>query len=213
MSKKDRLKAQAARQQQERLALEEQEREEREAARSRQSRSAKKMLKKAKHGRYGKEPLGFFLLKLLMLLPFGYSGVYYGLIQIFGMVFGYIEPAPPTWVFWFTLVGDLLVLSGIVLEFFKKHIPSFIIIGVGTGLYLRAAKYFIDYIQERLENDFVEERLREMDKEYMMHLYPMAAAAVLSLIILLWWIALKILAARRAKHLRDTAPVQSIVNE
>lgn len=213
MSKKDRLKAKAEKQIIERRELEEQEREEREAARHKQSRSAKKMMKKARRGRYGKEPIVFMLLKLLMLIPFGYSGLYYGAIQISGMILGYIEPAPPKWVFWCMLLGDVLVLGGIIAEFYKKHIPSFAAIVVGTGLFLRAAQFFIDYIQHQYEVKYVREGLREMDKEHMMRFYPMSAVAALSLIILVWWIVLKLLAARRAKRLRDTAPVKSVVDE
>lgn len=213
MSKKDRLKAQAAKQRQARLELEEQEREEREQARRRQSRSARKILKKAERGRYGKEPLGFIFLKLLMLIPFAYSGIYWGGIQIFGMVFDLIEPKPPAWVFWSTLAGVLLALVGVVMTFFKKYIPSFVTIAAGTGLFLRAAQYFIDYIQQQLETRYVEEALRNMDKEYMQHLYPMGGVAAVSLMILVWWAILKILAHRREQRLRDTAPVKSIVDE
>lgn len=213
MSKKDRLKAQAEKQIQARREQEEQEREEREAARHKQSRSAKKMMKKAKHGRYGKEPIGFMILKLLMLVPFAYSGLYYGLIMISGTLLGYIEPQPPEWVLWFMLIGELLVLAGIVVEFFKKHIPSFVAIAVGTGLFVRASKYFVDYIRARFEEVYVTASLEGMDTDYIKHLYPMIAVAAISLIILIWWIVLKILAARRKKRLRDTAPVRSIVDD
>lgn len=211
MSKKDRLKAQAEKQLRERRELEEQEREEREEARRRQSRSAKKMMKKAKRGRYGKEPIGFMLLKLLMLVPFTYSGVYYGLILISGIAMGYIEPTPPAWVLPFLAVGIALTFTGIVLEFFKKHIPSFLLTAGGAWLFIRASKYFVDYIRGRFEVIYVTASLEGMDSDYIRHLYPMGAVAGISLIILLWWIVLKILAARRAKRLRDTAPVKSIV--
>ena len=112
MSKKDRLKKQSQKQLREKRELEEQEREEREAASARQSKSAKKMMRKAKYGRYGKEPLMFTLIKLAMLLPFAWSGVYYGLIMIFGTFLGYIDPKPPVWVGWCMLAGDVLVLAG-----------------------------------------------------------------------------------------------------
>ena len=171
------------------------------------------MLKKAKHGRYGKEPWMFMVIKLLMLLPFAWSGIYYGLIMIFGTFGGYIEPQPPAWVGWCMLAGDIIVLGGILTEFFKKHIPAFVVIAVGTGLYLRAAQYFIDYLTDRLDKVWVEEEMQSINTDYMKHHYPMAAVAALELIILVWWIILKLLASRKAKLLRDTAPVKSIVED
>ena len=211
MSKKDRLKAQSQKQIRERREQEEEEREEREAARNRQSKSAKKLLNKTKYGRYGKEPWAFLFLRLLMLIPFAWSGIYYGLIVIFGTFGGYIVPQPPQWVGWTMLAGDILILAGIIIEYLKKHIPAFVFIAAGTGLYLKASQYFINYLSDRLDKVYVEEEIRGIDREYMKHHYPMAAVAVLELCILLWWIVLKILAAKRLKHERDTAPVKSVV--
>ena len=212
MSKKDRLKKQSQKQLRERRELEEEEREEREAARHRKSKSAKKLLYKTKYGRYGKEPWAFLFLRLLMLIPFAWSGIYYGLIVIFGTFGGYIVPQPPQWVGWTMLAGDILILAGIIIEYLKKHIPAFVFIAAGTGLYLKASQYFINYLSDRLDKVYVEEEIRGIDREYMKHHYPMAAVAVLELCILIWWIILKILAAKKQKHERDTAPVKSIVD-
>ena len=212
MSKKDRLKKQSQKQLRERRELEEEEREEREAARHRKSKSAKKLLNKTKYGRYGKEPWAFLFLRLLMLIPFAWSGIYYGLIVIFGTFGGYIVPQPPQWVGWTMLAGDILILAGIIIEYLKKHIPAFVFIAAGTGLYLKASQYFINYLSDRLDKVYVEEEIRGIDREYMKHHYPMAAVAVLELCILIWWIVLKILAAKKQKHKRDTAPVKSIVD-
>lgn len=212
MSKKDKLKAQSQKQLREKREREEEEREERDAARSKQSKSAKKLLNKTRYGRYGKEPLGFLFLRLLMLVPFAWSGIYYGLILIFGTFGGYIEPQPPKWVGWTMLAGDVLVLAGIIIEYLKKHIPAFVIIAAGTGLYLKASQYFINYLSDRLDKVYVEAEMQNIDREYMKHHYPMAAVAVLELCILIWWVILKILSAKRLKHERETAPVKSIVD-
>jgi hypothetical protein len=212
MSKKDKLKAQSQKQLREKREREEEEREERNAARSKQSKSAKKLLNKTRYGRYGKEPLGFLFLRLLILVPFAWSGIYYGLILIFGTFGGYIEPQPPKWVGWTMLAGDVLVLAGIIIEYLKKHIPAFVIVAAGTGLYLKASQYFIDYLSDRLDKVYVEAEMQNIDREYMKHHYPMAAVAVLELCILIWWVILKILAAKRLKHERETAPVKSIVD-
>lgn len=213
MSKKDRLKARSQQQIRERREREEEEREEREAARYRQSKSAKKLLNKTKYGRYGKEPLGFLFLRLLMLVPFAWSGIYYGLIVIFGTFGGFIEPQPPKWVGWTMLAGDVIVLAGIIIEYLKKHIPAVVSVAVGTGLYLKASQYFINYLTDRLGKVYVDEGIKDIDREYMKHHYPMAAVAVLELCILIWWIIIKVRAAKRKKHEEETAPVKSIVEE
>lgn len=213
MSKKDRLKARSQKQIRERREREEEELAEKERAKHSRSKSAKKLMRKAKYGRYGREPLGFTVIKILMLLPFAWSGIYYGLIMIFGTFGGYIDPKPPQWVGQCMLAGDVLVLTGIVVEFCKKHIPSFVLTGVGTGLYLRASQYFIDYLRDRLDKVYVEQSMQGIDREYMKHHYPMGAVAALEAVILIWWVILKVLAAKRLKHERDTAPVRSIVED
>ena len=213
MSKKDRLKAQSQKQIRERREREEEEREEREAARNRQSKSAKKLLYKTKYGRYGKEPLGFLFMRLLILVPCAWSGIYYGLIAIFGTFGGYIDPQPPKWVGWTMLAGDALVLAGIIIEYLKKHIPAFVLIVTGTGLYLKASQYFINYLSDKLDKVYVEEELRNIDREYMQRHYPMTAVAALETVILVWWIVLKIIEAKKRKHEQDTAPVKSIVED
>ena len=78
MSKKDRLKAQKEKQDRLRKEEELEEQREREEARERQSRSAKKMMKKAKRTKPNGEPVYYLILKLLMIVPFAYSGFFYG---------------------------------------------------------------------------------------------------------------------------------------
>ena len=82
MSKKDRLKAQKEKQDRLRKEEELEEQREREEARERQSRSAKKMMKKAKRTKPNGEPVYYLILKLLMIVPFAYSGFFYGGVTI-----------------------------------------------------------------------------------------------------------------------------------
>ena len=95
MSKKDRLKAQKEKQDRLRKEAELEEQREREEARERQSRSAKKMMKKAKRTKPNGEPVYYLILKLLMIVPFAYSGFFYGGVTIVGIMGKYIEPVPP----------------------------------------------------------------------------------------------------------------------
>ena len=85
MSKKDRLKAQKEKQDRLRKEEELEEQREREEARERQSRSAKKMMKKAKRTKPNGEPVYYLILKLLMIVPFAYSGFFYGGVTIVGL--------------------------------------------------------------------------------------------------------------------------------
>lgn len=211
MSKKDRLKAQKAKQDILQKELEEQERLEKEEARLKQSKAAKKLRKKAKRDKAGREPVICLILKLLMIIPFGYSGFFYGGVLVLGVFGKYIEPLPPKWVGWCALAGIILILAGILLSFFKKYIVSFIIIMGGTGVFLKAGEYMISHIQSRLDKVYVEESLQEMDKQYMGYYYPIMITAGISLILLAINIIRRILKRRRIRYEKDTAPVQSIV--
>jgi glucan phosphoethanolaminetransferase (alkaline phosphatase superfamily) len=211
MSKKDRLKAQKEKQDIIQKEIEEQERLEAEEARHKQSKSAKKMMKKAKRARHGREPIICLILKILMLVPYGYSGFFYGGVLVTGVFGGYIEPAPPKWVGWCALIGSVLVLAGIIVSFFKKYIASFIVICGGTGVFLKGAEYMINKIQNHLENYAVDEAYENMDKQYMIYYYPIMAVAAVAFILLVISVVRKILKNRRAKYQRDTAPVASIV--
>lgn len=211
MSKKDRLKAQKAKQDILQKELEEQERLEKEEAKLKQSKAAKKLRKKAKRDKAGREPVICLILKLLMIIPFGYSGFFYGGVLVLGVFGKYIEPLPPKWVGWCALAGIILILAGILLSFFKKYIVSFIIIMGGTGVFLKAGEYMISHIQSRLDKVYVEESLQEMDKQYMGYYYPIMITAGISLILLAINIIRRILKRRRIRYEKDTAPVQSIV--
>ncbi|MBQ8107623.1 MAG: hypothetical protein IJ129_02630 [Ruminococcus sp.] len=208
MSKKERLKAASQAQILAKKEQQEQEEFEKREAAGRQSKAAAKFRRKA---RRGKEPIVFLILKLLMLIPFGYSGFFYGGILISGTFGGYITPTPPKWVGWAVLLGTVAMGAGIIFEFFKKHIPSFVLILAGCISYLKGVQYFINYIQDRLEKYYVEERLRDMDKVYMKRHYPIAATAAISLIILIIWIVMKLIERRKKQYEKDTAPVKSII--
>lgn len=206
MSKKARLRKQAAIQAAQRKEQEQEERSRDEKAKKTRSKSAKKLIAKTK------EPVIFTILRVLMLVPFFYSGFYYGGILVSGIFGHYIEPAPPAWVGRCVLIGLILLTAGVVIEFLKKHIPSFILIISGTLSYLKGVNYLIAYIQKRLDEVYVEEALQNMDKVYMRRHYPIIGTAVLSFVILLIYIIRTLRRKKKAKYLKDTAPVRSIVD-
>lgn len=211
MSKKDRLKAQKAKQDILQKELEEQERLEKEEAKYKQSKTAKKLRKKAKRDKAGREPVICLILKLLMIIPFGYSGFFYGGVLVVGVFGKYIEPLPPKWVGWCALAGAVLILAGILLSFFKKYVVSFIVTVGGTGVFLKAGSYMINHIQDRLDKVYVEESLQQMDRQYMGYYYPIIITAGISLILLVINIIRRILKKKKIQYEKDTAPVKSIV--
>jgi uncharacterized membrane protein YphA (DoxX/SURF4 family) len=211
MSKKDRLKAEKEKQLIRQREIEEEERLEAEEAKLKRSKAAKKLMRKAKRAKR-KEPIFFVILKILMIVPFGYSGFFYGGVLAVGVFGKYIEETPPTWVGWCTVAGVVLIGIGIIIAFFRKYLVSFIINCVGTGVFLKAAQYMIDAIQYKLENYSVDDEYLDMDKQYMLYYYPIVGVVAISLVLLIASIVRKILAKKRAQYERDTAPVESIVN-
>lgn len=212
MSKKDRLKAQKQKQDILRKEQEEQERLEKEEAKLKQSKAARKLRRKAKRSGMG-DPIICIILKILMVIPFGYSGFFYGGVLVAGVFGGYIEPHPPEWVGWCALAGVILIGAGILIAFFRKYIISFIVICAGTGVFLKAAGYMIDKIQYRLENYKVDEAFENMDKQYMTYYYPIAAVAGISLILMIISLIRRYIRRKRIRYEKDTAPVDSIVKE
>lgn len=211
MSKKDRLKAQKAKQDLVNKEIEEQEALEKEETKEKQSKSARKMRHKARRFRPNGEPIYFLILKILMIVPFGYSGFFYGGVLIVGIFGGYIDETPPKWVAVCAFCGVLAMAVGIFISFFKKYIVSFVLNLGGTIAFLRAGQYMIEKIQYKLENYSVDESLQAMDKDYMRYYYPIIAVAVISLALLVCAIIRKILEKKRIQHEKDTAPVKSIL--
>lgn len=159
-----------------------------------------------------KDPAIIFILRLLMLAVFMYSGFYYGGTLIFSIFGKYIDPIPPAWVGRCILFGTLFTAVGVGIEFFSKHFISFVLVLSGSGLYLGGVHYLISYIQKRLDEVVVDSSLIDMDRVYMYRHYPIAVCAVISFIILTISVVKKIRAKKRAQYLKDTAPVKSIVD-
>lgn len=206
MSKKGRLRKQAAIQAAQKKENEQQQRSKDEKAKNIRSKSAKKLLGKKR------EPIVFTILRLLMLIPFFYSGFYYGGILIFGIFGHYIEPAPPAWVGRCVLVGVILVTASVIIEFLKKHYISLVLSAAGTICYIKGVNYLISYIRKRLDEVYVEESLQDMDRVYMIRHYPIIGVAGISFIIAVIYTVIRIRKKKKAKYLRDTAPVKSIVD-
>lgn len=169
------------------------------------SESARKMLKR--------EPWALLVLKLLALVPFGYSGFFYGGVTVAGVFTGAMavteEGALTTASAYVMLTGILLMILGILLSFFKKYIASFISNAVGVAFFLHVAYYrVINFAANRVssEGDI------DLDEKYMLWYYPILIFLFLSLVMAVISVILKIKKKRRERHERDYAPVESIVD-
>lgn len=88
------------------------------------------MMKKAKRTKPNGEPVYYLILKLLMIVPFAYSGFFYGGVTIVGIMGKYIEPVPPKWVLWAMSAGVVVMFAGILFAFFKNiSFPLYLALG------------------------------------------------------------------------------------
>lgn len=212
MSKKERLKKEKQKQDLLKKEIEEQEKIEREEARSKQSKAAKKMMKRSKGLYPFGEPLYYIIIKILMLVPFGYSGFFYGGVLGIGILGGYIDNKPPVWVAVCILAGAVVIGVGIIFSFFKKYIVSAVLIFGGTISFMRSALYMINKIQDILNTKSVDTDLQNMDKEYMLYYYPIMIVSVLALVLLVDSVIRKILSKKKLQLEKDSAPVKSIID-
>lgn len=214
MSKKEKLRAQKEKQDKLMHEQELQEQREIEAARSGMSKSAEKFIKKAKKERKSSyEGKALIILKLLMLIPLAYSGIFYCAVTVAGVATGYMSEMPK-WIGAVMGVGSLIIIAGVLFAFFKKYIVSFVTVLVGTVFYMRGAMYIINKISDKLENySGANPELMDMDKDYMLYYYPILIVTLMSLIMAVITVIKKIKKKKRLQNERDNAPVKSIVEE
>lgn len=212
MSKKEKLKKQKEKQDLLKKEIEEQEKLEREEAKLKQSKAARKMMKKSKGLHPFGEPLYYLILKILMLVPFGYSGFFYGGVLGIGILGGYIDNKPPMWVAVCIISGAAVIGIGILFSFFKKYIVSAVLIFGGTISFMKSAMYMINKIQEILNSKSVDTELQNMDKEYMLYYYPIMIISVFAVVLLVDSIIRKIVSKKKLQLEKDSAPVKSIID-
>lgn len=207
MSKKDRLKAQSLKQlEQKKAALHEEEAERKNHS---ESKSAAKMRRQAKKF----DSVITLILKILMLLPFGYSAFYYGGIFTVGIATGEMEGIPKRIAVFFA-IGAALCLAGLFFVFFSKYVVQFVLVAMGTASYMYSARYVISATQKKLSEVYVtDESLKVLDKTYMTYFYPILIMLLLSLVLLIMFIIRKLKKKRSKKRERDNAPVKSIVED
>ncbi|MBR1423255.1 MAG: hypothetical protein IJ571_07445 [Ruminococcus sp.] len=212
MSKKDRLKAQ--KQKQEKLKkqaeLDELKQKEEYESGSKESKAVRKMKKQSG---IKDEPFYYMILKIIMLLGYGYSVFFYGSITIIGILGKYIEPTPPKWVLWVFIGSWITITAGMFLSFFKRYFSAFVLCIGGMIAYLHGANYMIEKIQMYLRTHTVKPELMDMDKEYMLRYYPIGIVGFISFVLLVITVIRLLLIRMRKQQIKDTAPVRSIVEE
>lgn len=209
MSKKERLKKQAAAQLEQKRQDELDERREKERAKGRQSLAAKKMRRAARRGYVGAV---IVFLTLLMLASYIYSGLVYGTFTIYGSFSGQAELIPHS-VAYAMLIGDILMAAGIVLSFRGKKIMQGFFCLPGSASYLWGALAVINDLKVRLDQPGTDPGLYSMDEQYMRYYLPILVVTVLSLGIFVYGLAVFAGRKRREKYARENAPVKSIVDK
>lgn len=214
MSKKDRLKAQKEKQYKLNREMELLEQQEIQDAKVETSRSAKKYRKKAnKESRKNYDGILLMALKLIMLVPFVYSGIFYCLVTVAGIAMGEMNQIPQKIAVYMGM-GSLVMLVGIFFTFFKKYIAGFVIIFAGTVSYMKSASYIVHKISKKLETySGANPDLMSMDKDYMWFYYPIMIVTAISLIMAFVATVKKVRKKKRLQRERDNAPVKSIVED
>lgn len=209
MSKKDKLKKQSAAQLEQKRLDEQEERREKERVKGRQSMAAKKMRRAARRGYVGALVV---LAALVMTVSYIYSGLVYGGFTIYGSLTGQAELIPHA-VAYAMLIGDLLMLAGIVLCFRGRKIGQGLFALTGSASYLWGAVAVISDLKVRLDQPGTDPGLYDMDERYMRYYLPILAVTVLSAAVFVWGLAELAGRKRREKRARDNAPVKSIVDK
>ena len=170
------------------------------------SKASKKFMKK--------EPLPLLIIKIIMLASFLYSGFFYGGVTVVGVYTGAMTVTEKGALTLGSanamLIGILLMLAGLILAFFKRHIISFIASISGTLIYLYVAyERVIKFAAQRVS---ASGDLNPQTK-YMLWYYPIAAFAAGSLALLTVSIVIGVNKKRKARKMRDNAPVKSIIED
>lgn len=207
MSKKDRLRKQSQRQLDARKAAERSEQKEQDNPR--ESKSARRMRRSARK----LDSAVMTVLKVLMCIPFLWSGLYYGGIFVLGITMGQMDDVPGYIAALFG-IGSALCLAGLVLAFMSRYIPQFILVLAGTAVYMQGAAYIIDKAVARVGEGYgLTDEQKGLPSKWRLGLYPIMIMTAFSAVLLIIWAVRKLNARRRRQKELDNAPVKSIVDD
>ena len=91
------------------------------------------------------------------------------------------------------------------LLFFSKYAVQFALCLAGTLSFLHGGRYIIGNITRKLENSYVaDEALKTLDKQYMLHYYPILAMLAVSAALFIVYIVRKAKRKKKEKKKKKT---------
>lgn len=154
-----------------------------------------------------KESVWIKLIKFIMVLPFLYSGFFYGGITVISIFKKTIDIN--TYVGTVILICLIAMLGALILSFKRFYISSFAVSLVSVLAYFFITKkYFVDYATGKV----TESGNINPEYKYMIWFYPILLFLLCSLILLIIDIFTLVKKKRREREKRDNAPTKSIVD-
>ena len=208
MSKTDRLKKQSQKQLEEIKKSEKEEALEKEKP-ARESRSAKKLRRQARH----LDGVLSLVLKFLMLVPFFFSGFYYGGIFIVGISMEQMDDMPRSTALWLG-IGVALFIAGIILAFLSKYPAQLGAVAAGTIFFMTGAVRIVNKARSRVGDGIgLTQEQQELPEKWARGLYPILIMTLISALLFIIWLWQVLRRRRRLQNERDNAPVKSILDD
>ena len=154
-----------------------------------------------------KESFWVKLVKFIMVLPFLYSGFFYGGITVISIFKKTIDIS--TYVGIIILICLIAMLVALILSFKRFYISSFVLSFISVLAYfLITKKYFVDYATGKV----TESGNINPQYKYMIWFYPILLFLLCSFILLIITVFRIVKKKRKERAKRDNAPTKSIVD-
>lgn len=156
-----------------------------------------------------KESIWYKIIKFIMILPFLYSGFFYGLITAINIFKKWVPWIDNTYIGVLILISVIAMLIAVILAFKRLYLASFIISLVSTSVYFFITKkHFVDYLTGRVtENGDI-----HPEYEFMIRHYPILLFLLCSFILFIMTVFTVFKKKKKEKAKRDNAPTKSIVD-
>lgn len=157
-----------------------------------------------------KESIWYKIIKLVMILPFLYSGFFYGGITVINILRKWIVWIDNTYVGVILLISIIAMFAAIILAFKRYYISSFAVSLVSTLAYFFITKkYFVDYLTGRVTSD----GNIHPEYEFMIRHYPILLFLLCSFILFIMTLFKIFKKIRKEKEKRNNAPTKSIIDD
>lgn len=157
-----------------------------------------------------KESIWYKIVKFIMILPFLYSGFFYGLITSINIFKKWVPWIDNTYIGLIILISVIAMFIAIILAFKRLYFSSFIISLVSTSVYFFITKkHFVDYLVGKVTED----GNIHPEYEFMIRHYPILLFLLCSFILFIMTIIRIFKKKRKEKSKRDNAPTKSIIDD